>query len=397
MSSAFGTGRGRVYFCFPNPSGFSGQKAATELVIDGLSRRGWDCRRLPQPVFDRGEESWIAPFRFFAGVLAAWTRASRLLGARGGWLCVNLGQTRAAFLRDAVPLLLGRAGLGRARVVVSLHGSLFMRWADESLDARIFRFLAGNAGTVTVLGERQHARLLELGIPEERVAIVVNSCGLEPASAKSVAEKQSGAAGPTQPVRCLYLSSLIDTKGYPEYLEALLRLSKLTGPRIEAVLCGRLVASEFSSRFRDAASAEAWIERGIREINRSSRVRVSWIKGAAGAEKAALFRNAEIFTLPTRYAVEAQPVVLLEAMASGCAIVTTAAGEIPAILDDRSAVLLTDGSSETLAAALQSLVADAAARARLALAANARFVNLYQIERHLDTWEKLLEREKNAP
>jgi glycosyltransferase involved in cell wall biosynthesis len=95
--------------------------------------------------------------------------------------------------------------------------------------------------------------------------------------------------------------------------------------------------------------------------------------------------------------VEAQPVVLLEAMASGCAIVTTAAGEIPAILDDRSAVLLTDGTSETLAAALQSLVADAAARARLALAANARFVNLYQIERHLDTWEKLLEREKNAP
>jgi glycosyltransferase involved in cell wall biosynthesis len=381
---------GPIYFCYADPAGFSGQKAATELVINGLSRRGWMCRRLPQPVLDRSSGSRLAPVHYLLGVLKAWIRSFQLLGARGGWLGVNLGQTRASFLRDAIPLLLGRAGLGRTQIIVSLHGSLFMQWTDRSLEARVFRFLLKNAGAVTVVGEQQRARLIALGIPDNRVAIVVNSCELEPLSTEAVAAKHPLAAESSRAVHCLYLSSLIDTKGFPEYLEALHRLSALAGPPVEAVLCGRLVASEFSSRFHDTAAAAAWIENQITEINRSERVRVRWIKGAAGADKAALFREAELFVLPTRYAVEAQPLVLLEAMASGCAIITTQAGEIPTILDDHSAMFLPAVSTDALAQALQTLVANAAARAPLARAAHARFMECYQVERHLDQWETLL-------
>jgi glycosyltransferase involved in cell wall biosynthesis len=256
----------------------------------------------------------------------------------------------------------------------------------------VFRFLLNHAGTVTVLGEQQRARLLALGIPSDRVAVVVNSCDLEPLTTEAVAAKHPLATESSRPVRCLYLSSLIDTKGFPEYLEALHRLSALAGPLVEAVLCGRLVASEFSDRFRDAATAEAWINNQIAEINCSARVRVRWVKGAAGADKAELFREVKIFVLPTRYAVEAQPLVLLEAMASGCAIITTRAGEIPTILDDESALLLPTVSTDALATALQTLVADTAARARLARAAHARFMDRYQVERHLDQWETLLGR-----
>jgi glycosyltransferase involved in cell wall biosynthesis len=381
---------GPIYFCYADPAGFSGQKAATELVLNGLARRGWVCRRLPQPVLDRSSGGRLAPVHYLLGVLKAWIRACRLLGARGGWLGVNLGQTRAAFLRDAIPLLLGRTGLGRARVILSLHGSLFMQWTNRSLETRVFRFLLKNAGLVTVLGEQQRARLIALGLPADRVVIVTNSCDLEPASADAVAAKHPPAAEPRRTVHCLYLSSLIDTKGFPEYLEALHRLSALAGPPVEAVLCGRLVTSEFSSRFHDTAATAAWIENRITEINQSERVRVRWVKGAAGADKAALFREAEMFVLPTRYAVEAQPLVLLEAMASGCAIITTQAGEIPTILDDHSAMFLPAVSTDALAMALQTLVADAAARARLARAAHARFMERYQLERHLDQWETFL-------
>ena len=381
---------GPIYFCYADPAGFSGQKAATELVIKGLAQRGWTCRRLPQPVLDRDHDGRFARVHYLLGVIKAWIRTFRLLGAHGGWLNVNLGQTRAAFLRDAVPLLLGRAGVGRARMIISLHGSVFMQWTDPSLETRVFRFLLRQAGTVTVLGERQRARLVALGLPENRVVVVVNSCDLEPLPAAAVAAKYPPAADPDRPVRCLYLSTLYDTKGFPEYLEALHRLSTLDGPRIEAVLCGRLGASEFASRFHDLPKAEAWIEQQIAEINRSPRVRARWIKGAVGADKAALYREAELFVLPTRYAVEAQPLVLLEAMASGCAIITTRAGEIPTILDDHSAMFLATATTDALAPALQTLVADAAARGRLACAAHARFMERYQLERHLDQWEALL-------
>ncbi len=191
MSEKASRPRGTVYFCFADPAGFSGQKAATEMVMRGLVARGWDCRRLPQPVLDRNQRSRLAGGRYLFDLLTAWGRACRLLVARGGWLCVNLGQTRAAFFRDAIPLLLGRIGLSRERVIVSLHGSLFMHWPPASLETRLFRFLLRNAGRVTVLGERQRARLLELGLNPACVAVVVNTCDLEPLSSAAVGAKHA--------------------------------------------------------------------------------------------------------------------------------------------------------------------------------------------------------------
>jgi glycosyltransferase involved in cell wall biosynthesis len=387
MSAATRTARGSVYFCFADPVGFSGQKAATELVIRGLEARGWNCRRLPQPVLERSTGGIGATWRYAATLLASWLRCVRLLFARGAWLCVNLGQTRAAFVRDAVPLLLGRLGLGRRRIIVSLHGSLFMQWREGSLEVRAFCFLLAQAGLITVLGERQRARLLELGLPGERVVVLVNSCELEPIARDAVIAKHRAGA---EPIRCLYLSSLIDTKGFPEYLEALRLVAAQPGPRVDAVLCGRLVTSDFSGRFATVAAAEQWIERELAGINAETRVRVRWVKGAMGADKAELFRTADLFVLPTQYAVEAQPLVLLEAMASGCAIVTTRIGEIATILDERSACFVPEVSAAAVAKALQRLIGGPETRRDLATIAHARFCERYGREQHLDAWERFL-------
>jgi glycosyltransferase involved in cell wall biosynthesis len=378
-----------IYFSFADPIGFSGQKAATELVIKGLTARGWSCRRLPLPVFkDSGQET--RPMRFVANLLAAWTRALRLSIKGRGWLCVNLGQTRFSLVRDAVPVLAGRVGLGRGRVCIVLHGSLFMRWKRDSLNARAFTFLLGNAAIISVLGESQRNRLIDLGIPGERVQVVVNSCDAEVLSPETVRVKHDPASCADRPVRLLFLSSLIDTKGYPEFLEAVGRIAVWGGPAVSAVICGRISPSEFSDRFREPAAAESWIEEQIATINRSPRSSARWVRGASGAEKATLLREADVFVLPTRYPVEAQPVALLEAMASGCAIVTSRAGEITTVLDDECAVLLENPTTDAVEAALQTLSINPEKRSRLACAAHKRFVERFGVERHLDRWESLL-------
>jgi hypothetical protein len=289
-----------------------------------------------------------------------------------------------------VPVLLGRLFLGKERVGILLQGSLFMRWAKDSMDVRLFTFLLRNAGRVAVPGEGQKARLVDLGIPVERVAVVVNSCGSEVLDADSVRAKHDHGDGSRRPVHVLYLSSLIDTKGYPEFLEAVRRAASWGGPRIEAVLCGRFSPSEFSERFNEAKAAEAWIEKEIETINVGVRSRARWIRGAVDPEKAALLREADIFVLPTRYAVESQPVALLEAMASGCAIVTTPIGEIPTILDKDCAILLPTASADAVEGALQVLATNPARRKEIAVAAHRRFVERYGLDRHIDAWEKLL-------
>jgi glycosyltransferase involved in cell wall biosynthesis len=259
------------------------------------------------------------------------------------------------------------------------------------LDTRLFTFLLSNAGRVSVPGEGQKARLIDLGIADDRVVVVVNSCESEVLKPESVHAKHNPGPSPGRPVHVLYLSSLIDTKGYPEFLEAIRRAASWGGPRIEAVLCGQISPSEFSERFNDPAVAEAWIEGEVAAINRGARSKIRWIRGATGSEKAALLREADIFVLPTRYAVESQPVALLEAMASGCAIVTTPAGEIPTILDKECAILLPAASVEAVEEALQLLTTSPNRRASLAAAANRRFVERYSLDRHIDAWEKLLD------
>jgi glycosyltransferase involved in cell wall biosynthesis len=328
--------------------------------------------------------------------LLAWLRSGQMLAAPRGSLCVNLGQTRFAFLRDAVPLLVGRMTFERSRITVSLHGSLFMAWSDGSWDVRVFRGLLRLAGTVTVLGERQRARLLALGLDEHQVRVVVNSCAVPPIATEEVTNKQAGLLNRSRPVRLLHLSSLIATKGFPEYLEALKFLAHQPGPPLEAVLCGRLTASEFQNRFEDESSAAAWIEGELVAINRSGRVSVRWVRGAVGTEKEALFRACDVFVLPTRYAVEAQPIVLLEAMASGCAIVTTAVGEIPTILDKSCALLLGEVAAPELGAILARLTANPRTMTQLAAAAYERYAKRYQLAQHLDGWEERLNPERRA-
>jgi glycosyltransferase involved in cell wall biosynthesis len=303
--------------------------------------------------------------------------------SRRSVLHVSLGQTWTSLIRDGVPLWLARARRRKKRVVISLNGSNFMEWNGQRLVARVFIRLLKLAQVVTVVGESQQKRLIALGIPRETVRIVPNTCDVTCLDERQVSEKQQGA----DPIRILFLSSLIDTKGYPEYLEAMTALSAKPGPFIEAILCGPLTASQFSERFQSNMEAGQWIESKIAEINSSSRASARWIPGARGDAKWVLYQKANIFVLPSRYRVEAQPVVLLEAMAHGCAIITTSIGEIRTILSENEARFLSAGSAEEVAEAIEQLVLDAAERQRLALAGLRRFQREFALNRYVQRWE----------
>lgn len=379
----------RIWFAFADSPGFSGQKAATEVLISGLEGRGMICRRLPLPVRARGDSTEIVEvIRYSKALISAWARALLLILRRGWWLHLNIGQTRTAFLRDSIPLFAGRFGLRRSHVIISLHGSVFMHWSPGSLNACAFAFLLRQAGTVTVLGSRQREHLIELGVPRTAIVVVPNTCEFLPMESAEIEKKLT--LDSERPVRVLHLSSLIATKGYPEYIEALLLLSRRPGPSIQAVLCGPLVASAFADRFSTSFEAESWIENKIATINAAgSRVTVEWVRGARGEPKAGLYRAADIFVMPTSYQVEAQPLVLLEAMATACAIVTTRIGEIDSILNEDTAVFLTHPTALCVADALECLIQKPTKRVELARAGYERFRNEYQLSRHLDQWERI--------
>ena len=59
-------------------------------------------------------------------------------------------------------------------------------------------------------------------------------------------------------------------------------------------------------------------------LNKISKYKnIKYLGVIEGIEKINLFNNADIFCLPTYYAFEGQPISIIEAYASGCAVITT--------------------------------------------------------------------------
>lgn len=97
-------------------------------------------------------------------------------------------------------------------------------------------------------------------------------------------------------------------------------------------------------------------------------------------------REAAVFTLPSCIAADGNrdgiPVALMEAMASGCATVSTRVSGIPELIEDGVGGLLVEpGDAGALADALQRLLADAALRRRLATGARARIEEQFDAEK----------------
>nr|UXE46192.1 D-inositol 3-phosphate glycosyltransferase [uncultured bacterium] len=89
------------------------------------------------------------------------------------------------------------------------------------------------------------------------------------------------------------------------------------------------------------------------------------------AQISAELRRSDIFVLPSR--TEALPVALLEAMAAGKAIVATAVGGVPEVLNGAGGLVVARDSVEDLAAALTTVVSDSGRRAQLQSSARQAF------------------------
>lgn len=108
-----------------------------------------------------------------------------------------------------------------------------------------------------------------------------------------------------------HLSNLTEDKGALRFLDLFARLRK-QGVPVQARLAG--------------PAHEPRIQAAIQATSAAFPDAFRWLGPVYGADKDAFYDEVDLFVFPSRYANEAQPLVLLEALARGAAIITTDRG-----------------------------------------------------------------------
>jgi glycosyltransferase involved in cell wall biosynthesis len=179
----------------------------------------------------------------------------------------------------------------------------------------------------------------------------------------------------TVPPRVLYAGNLVPSKGVDLLIRAL----------------GRLRARQVAARVRIVGEGPA--EADLRAAARREGVgdAVEWSCFVPHEAMPAEYGAATVTVLPTRGRAEGLGLTLVEALLAGGAVVGSAVGGIPEVVQDgETGLLFADGDVEGLANALARMLTDPALRERLAAegcrrvtaryappAAAQRFLNLY--------------------
>ncbi|MEH1805669.1 glycosyltransferase family 4 protein [Nostoc sp.] len=379
---------------------FSGQRFASEILIQGLHAKNWEIHVLNPPGFNRLEEKinlrWFFSIKIIElifKILFVWFQV--FLSEKETILYINLGQTKFALIREGFPILIRKIRYFNSPTVISLHGSWFMNWDYNSFESKLFRLYLNGADFITVLGTNHKEKALSLGIAEHQIFLMDNTCTLNQLSEQEVYVKHNLILQTYKKktiVNVLFLSSLNEQKGYIEFINSITLLSESNNNIfVNAILCGKTtIGREKNLQLPTHETASVWIETQINYINKSDNAKLTWINGAVDLEKEKLFHDAHIFILPSRY--EGQPITILEALASGCAIITTKVGEIPTTVNEKTVRFINECSPDVIKEVIIELSLDVEKRTQLALNGLRLFRERFSYDKHIDNWEKLLEK-----
>lgn len=219
----------------------------------------------------------------------------------------------------------------RNRVLVHVHSGLVELWLRGRLRRLLTRALLRPCDTVIACSEGSRAALAS--VLGTKVVLVDN--GVDVRAFSPPPERSA------RTPRILYAGLLSPRKGVPELVRAS-RLLLDRGIDHELVIAGGTPdegpGDERAARAEDSPAAR-------------------WIGPQAHEAMAALYRDADVFCLPSWW--EAMPLSILEAMASGLPVVATAVGDVPRVVrTGATGLTVPPRDPQALADALAELLTD---------------------------------------
>jgi L-malate glycosyltransferase len=253
----------------------------------------------------------------------------------------NVLHTHTLAAANALGRLAGR--LAHVPVVSHLHIANHFRPATRPLLAGIDNTTARLAAALVAVSEDTRRAYVEQGYPP-RIRVVYNGVDLAPGDANGLREEL---AIPAHAPLVAEVGRLCDVKGQRELIDAIRRV-----PEAHAVLVG--------ADLEHGGAYEQALRRRADELGVADRV----VFTGRRADAARVLAAADVVALPSW--TEGLPLVVLEAMALGRAVVATRVGGTPElVIEGETGLLVPPRDAGALADALRRVLSDDALRQRL--------------------------------
>lgn len=229
-------------------------------------------------------------------------------------LILNIHTSREyLFLKD---ILLAKMAAKKYKVpvIMTIHvgdiKTVFHR--IRLLEKKIIKWMNKYVAKVIFLSDEMQRQFIANGMDEKRCKVLYNFHDMESISENEKLQR-------TSKLHLIFVGAIHREKGILELLTALDNLSDID---FHLDLCGQLTDKTIESEFSNLISRLG--------------DRVTLCGYVSGKQKTALFERADILVLPSYH--EGMPLVILEGMSQGCALISTKVGSTSEILDENNVI-----------------------------------------------------------
>lgn len=302
----------RILFIAPLPPPISGHSLASKVFLDDLIKEHEvDVVNFSRCSFNKSSYI-IRIIQIFSLLKEVWVKKKF-----ADVIYLTISQSITGNLKDLFIYIICYRSLHK--MLIHLHGGAGMRnilLKKKSFLGTINSFFIRRLGGIIVLGPSQ-VDIFSNIVPSDKIHVVYNFAEDYLFINSEQIQKKFQA---TQTLRLLFLSNLLPGKGYNELLEAYFALHEDLRKRI---------VIDFAGDFESDIDRVDFLNKiyGHEQLHYHGIV--------TGSTKKDIFNMAHVFCLPTYYSYEGQPISILEAYASGCAVMTTNHSGIRDIFEDK--------------------------------------------------------------
>jgi len=332
----------------PMPPPVTGYSVVTEFMIERLKETA-DVETIDISADSLVRDAFYHLWRVARVSRALWALASR--PARRGRILYLAVSGGAGVVYDLLLVSVARARAYR----IFIHHHAFAYLDRHSRLTAALMSLAGSAATHICLCPTMASRLRERYPQAIRTTVLSNAAFIAPAAAERPPRQG--------PIRLGFLSNLTPEKGLDTAIETF-RLLRAVGSDVVLTIGGPAPTPE----------ARGLIDRAGIEFGPA----LDYRGPVYGAAKGRFFGDLDVFLFPTRYANEAEPLVMLEALAAGVPVIATPRGCIADDLGEGGVIQSAGTEFATAAAALiAEWTGDRARMAALSMSARGRAARLH--------------------